>query len=56
MVKVAADQRIDGSVPNTLYRMFLNSPSVPHAAGWGDVAIITPWTMYLLMEVRVINL
>ncbi len=46
---VAADQRPDGAVPNIIPDVLnpKNSPSVSHAAGWGDVAIIAPWTIYL---------
>lgn len=46
---LAADQRLDGSVPNIVPDVLnpKNSPSAPHSAGWGDVAIIAPWTMYL---------
>ncbi len=46
---VAADQRPDGSipwvVPDILNKM--DAATVPGSAGWGDVVVIAPWTMYL---------
>lgn len=46
---VSADQRPDGSVPHVVPDVLnpKNALSVPHSAGWGDAAIIAPWTMYL---------
>lgn len=46
---VAADQRKDGSVPNVVPDVLnpLNSPTAGNSAGWGDVAVIAPWTIYL---------
>jgi alpha-L-rhamnosidase len=46
MKDVSADQRADGKVP------FVIPDALPQinatSAGWGDVATITPWTMYLV--------
>jgi alpha-L-rhamnosidase len=46
---VATDQRPDGSipwvVPDILNKM--DAATVPGSAGWGDVVVIAPWTMYL---------
>ena len=45
---LAADQRPDGSVPfvspDIINKMGENS--VPVSAGWADVAVIAPWTIY----------
>jgi alpha-L-rhamnosidase len=45
---VAADQRAGGEVPHVIPDV-LNpqaSPTAETSAGWGDVAVIAPWTMY----------
>jgi alpha-L-rhamnosidase len=47
---VSADQKKGGEVPfvipDVLNRQ--DASSSPASAGWGDVAVITPWTMYLV--------
>jgi alpha-L-rhamnosidase len=45
---VAADQAADGSVPHVVPDV-LTQPGRPAtgSAGWGDAAVIIPWTMYL---------
>ena len=46
---VAADQRPDGSVPFVVPDILdnIDGTTAPVSAGWGDVAVIAPWTMYL---------
>ena len=46
---VAADQATDGSVPFVIPNILdkMNLSTVPTSAGWGDVSVIAPWTMYL---------
>jgi alpha-L-rhamnosidase len=47
---VAADQRTGGEVPDVIPDI-LNphgNTTIQPSAGWGDVAVITPWTMYLV--------
>jgi alpha-L-rhamnosidase len=41
---VTADQHTDGRVPWVIPDVLL--PQYPTSAGWGDVAIIAPWTLY----------
>lgn len=45
---VAADQRAGGEVPDVIPDILnkQGSPTVSPSAGWGDVAVIVPWTMY----------
>ena len=45
---VAADQRPDGSVPFVSPDVLnkIGDQTVPVSAGWADVAVIAPWTMY----------
>jgi|WetSurMetagenome_2_1015567.scaffolds.fasta_scaffold02384_4 alpha-L-rhamnosidase len=47
---VAADQRPDGAVPVVIPDVLDKqaSPTTTPSAGWGDVAVIAPWTMYLV--------
>jgi alpha-L-rhamnosidase len=47
---VAADQRPGGEVPFVIPDVLdpQGSPVALASAGWGDVAVITPWTMYLV--------
>jgi alpha-L-rhamnosidase len=46
---VAADQRPDGSVPWVVPDILnkMDAKTVAGSAGWGDVAVINPWTIYL---------
>jgi alpha-L-rhamnosidase len=48
---VAADQRRNGSlpdvIPDVLSRGRENDTSATSSSGWGDAAVIVPWTMYL---------
>jgi alpha-L-rhamnosidase len=45
---VAADQKPDGAIPVVIpdVRNKQGSTTARTSAGWGDVAVITPWTMY----------
>jgi alpha-L-rhamnosidase len=45
---VAADQRAGGEVPVVIPDVLnpQGSPTAESSAGWGDVAVIAPWTMY----------
>jgi len=45
---VAADQRKGGEVPVVIPDVLnpQGSPTAECSAGWGDVAVIAPWTMY----------
>jgi alpha-L-rhamnosidase len=47
---VAADQRAGGEVPDVIPDVLnpQGSATIKPSAGWGDVAVITPWTMYLV--------
>jgi alpha-L-rhamnosidase len=47
---VAADQRQGGEVPDVIPDILnkQGSLTVQPSAGWGDVAVIAPWTMYLV--------
>jgi alpha-L-rhamnosidase len=47
---VAADQKIGGEVPDVIPDVLnkQNLTTAAPSAGWGDVAVITPWTMYLV--------
>jgi alpha-L-rhamnosidase len=47
---VSADQRSGGEVPDVIPDVLnpQGSPAIHPSAGWGDVAVITPWTMYLV--------
>jgi alpha-L-rhamnosidase len=47
---VAADQRAGGEVPDVIPDVLnpQGSASIKPSAGWGDVAVIAPWTMYLV--------
>lgn len=47
---VAADQRKGGEVPDVIPDVLnpQGSPSIQPSAGWGDVSVIAPWTMYLV--------
>jgi alpha-L-rhamnosidase len=47
---VATDQRPGGEVPDVIPDVLnpQSSTSIKPSAGWGDVAVITPWTMYLV--------
>ncbi len=46
---LAADQKKDGSVPPVIPDVLngLNGNTTGNNPGWGDVAVIVPWTMYL---------
>jgi len=47
---VSADQRPGGEVPDVIPDILnkQGAPTVQPSAGWGDVAVIAPWTMYLV--------
>ncbi len=47
---VAADQRSGGEVPDVIPDVLnpQGSETIMPSAGWGDVAVIAPWTMYLV--------
>ena len=47
---IAADQKPGGEVPDVIPDILNNQDSVTAqpSAGWGDVSVITPWTMYLV--------
>jgi alpha-L-rhamnosidase len=47
---VSADQKQGGEVPDVIPDVLnpQKSKSAQPSAGWGDVAVITPWTMYLV--------
>ena len=47
---VAADQRAGGEVPDVIPDVLnpQTSETIQPSAGWGDVAVIAPWTMYLV--------
>ena len=46
---MAADQYENGSVPHVIPDAALTRPEnvAAGAAGWGDAAVIIPWTLYL---------
>jgi alpha-L-rhamnosidase len=47
LAELALEQRADGAVPNVVPNT--NGPEGPHAwasAGWGDAAVLVPWTLY----------
>ena len=46
---LAADQRPNGSVPDVIPDVLVprRSRTATSSAGWGDAAVIVPWTMYL---------
>ena len=43
---LAADQRPDGGVPHVIPQVL--GPNDHSSSGWGDAAVIVPWTVYLL--------
>lgn len=47
---VAADQKPGGEVPDVIPDILnkQNSSTAQPSAGWGDVSVIAPWTMYLV--------
>jgi len=47
---VSADQKPGGEVPDVIPDVLnrQNATSAQPSAGWGDVAVIAPWTMYLV--------
>ena len=47
---VAADQRPGGEVPDVIPDVLnkQGSATIAPSAGWGDVSVIAPWTMYLV--------
>ena len=47
---VAADQRQGGEVPDVIPDVLnpQGSTTIQPSAGWGDVAVIAPWTMYIV--------
>jgi alpha-L-rhamnosidase len=47
---VAADQKKGGEVPDVIPDILnkQNATSAQPSAGWGDVSVIAPWTMYLV--------
>jgi alpha-L-rhamnosidase len=47
---VAADQRPAGEIPFVIPDVLdkQGSTTAPTSAGWGDVSVIAPWTMYLV--------
>ena len=47
---IAADQRPGGEVPDVIPDILnkQGSKTIQPSAGWGDVAVIAPWTMYLV--------
>jgi alpha-L-rhamnosidase len=47
---VAADQKKGGEVPDVIPDILnkQNAASAKPSAGWGDVSVIAPWTMYLV--------
>jgi alpha-L-rhamnosidase len=50
MKDIAADQKIGGEVPDVIPDVLnpQKATSAAPSAGWGDVSVITPWTMYLV--------
>jgi alpha-L-rhamnosidase len=47
---VTADQKSGGEVPDVIPDVLnkQGSPTAQPSAGWGDVAVIAPWTMYVV--------
>lgn len=47
---IAADQKKGGEVPDVIPDVLnsQNAVSAQPSAGWGDVAVIAPWTMYIV--------
>jgi alpha-L-rhamnosidase len=47
---VASDQKMGGEVPDVIPDILnkQNANSAQPSAGWGDVSVIAPWTMYLV--------
>ena len=47
---LASDQKPAGEIPMFIpdVRKEQGSPASPTSAGWGDVAVIAPWTMYMV--------
>jgi alpha-L-rhamnosidase len=47
---IAADQKPDGEVPDVIPDILnkQGSVSAQPSAGWGDVSVIAPWTMYMV--------
>jgi alpha-L-rhamnosidase len=47
---VAADQKPGGEVPDVIPYILdkQDAPTAQPSAGWGDVSVIAPWTMYLV--------
>jgi len=45
---VALDQKVDGAVPDVIPDVLnrQNAKTAAPSAGWGDVAVIAPWTMF----------
>jgi alpha-L-rhamnosidase len=52
LADVAADQRKGGEVPFVIPDVLnpRNSATANNSAGWGDVAVIAPWTMYQIYD------
>jgi alpha-L-rhamnosidase len=52
LADVAADQRAGGEIPWVIPDALnpLNSETARTSAGWGDVAVIAPWTMYQIYD------
>jgi len=50
MKDISADQKKDGSVPDVIPDVLnkQDATTAQPSAGWGDVAVIAPWTMYLV--------
>ena len=50
MKDIAADQKPGGEVPDVIPDILnpQNATTAAPSAAWGDVAVITPWTMYLV--------
>ncbi len=47
---LAADQRPGGEIPNVIPDVIdkMDSETASTSAGWGDVGVIVPWTMYIV--------
>jgi alpha-L-rhamnosidase len=52
LADVAADQRVGGEIPFVIPDVLnpKNSKTANTSAGWGDVAVIAPWTMYQIYD------
>jgi alpha-L-rhamnosidase len=52
LADVATDQRAGGEIPWVIPDVLnpLNSATAKTSAGWGDVAVIAPWTMYQIYD------